>query len=102
MVTKFQVFDFLDNLRESGMINMLESPNTVQAAFGIKYSAAINVVAEWMRTFGIERHLQVDEVIDNSYLEDEDEDVDYYDEEEEVDYDDVVDWDAYDDVEDDD
>ena len=34
MATRNEVFEFLNNLRESGKINMMEAPRHLEAAFG--------------------------------------------------------------------
>jgi hypothetical protein len=48
---KEMVFEFLDNLRESGAINMFGAGPYVQDAFGLDRREARNLVLEWMETF---------------------------------------------------
>ena len=45
------VFKFLDNLRESGAINMFGAGPYVQDAFGLDRWEARDLVLEWMETF---------------------------------------------------
>lgn len=48
---KEMVFEFLDNLRESGAINMFGAGPYVQDAFGLDRREARDLVLEWMETF---------------------------------------------------
>ena len=48
---KEMVFEFLDNLRESGAINMFGAGTYVQDAFGLDRREARDLVLEWMETF---------------------------------------------------
>ena len=50
-----EMFEFLDDLRESGETNMFGAGPYVQGAFGLSRSDARKVVMEWMGTFS-ERH----------------------------------------------
>ena len=50
-----EMFEFLDDLRESGKTNMFGATPYVQQAFGLSLSDACEVLAEWMETFS-ERH----------------------------------------------
>jgi hypothetical protein len=50
-------FDYLDNLRETGAINMFESPGYVAVEFGISTAVAREVVTVWMDTY----HLKEEE-----------------------------------------
>ena len=50
-----EMFEFLDDLRESGETNMFGAGPYVQEAFGLSRSDARKVVIEWMGTFS-ERH----------------------------------------------
>ena len=50
-----EMFEFLDDLRESGETNMFGAGPYVQEAFGLSRSDARKVVMEWMGTFS-ERH----------------------------------------------
>lgn len=46
-----QFFDFLDELRESGVTNMFGSSPYVMEAFGLNRDDASHVVGRWMKTF---------------------------------------------------
>jgi hypothetical protein len=48
---KQDMFEFLDNLRESGACNMFGSGIYLQEEFGIDRREAKQVVLEWMSTF---------------------------------------------------
>lgn len=50
-----EMFEFLDDLRESGETNMFGAGPYVQEAFGLSRADARKVVMEWMETFS-ERH----------------------------------------------
>jgi len=50
-----EVFDFLDNLRESGATNMFGAGPFVQEEFGLERREASQFVGKWMKTFS-ERH----------------------------------------------
>lgn len=50
-MNKEMVFKFLDNLRESGAINMFGAGPYVQDAFGLDRREARDLVLEWMETF---------------------------------------------------
>lgn len=52
-----EVNRFLDQLRESGAINMFGAYPHVTEAFGLRKATAREMTAEWMRTFS-ERHEQ--------------------------------------------
>ena len=54
-MVKEHVFDFLDNLRASGTINMFGAGPYVQDVFGCDRHEARDLVVEWMQTFS-ERH----------------------------------------------
>jgi hypothetical protein len=49
---KESMFQYLDNLRESGQVNMFGSGAYLQSAFGLSRYEAKDVVLEWMETFG--------------------------------------------------
>lgn len=54
MIDKERVFNYLDDLRVSGVTNMFGAPAYVRHYFGAKevsQSEAINLVVEWMETF---------------------------------------------------
>lgn len=51
-IFKDEIFEYLDNLRESGICNMFGSANYVQDLFGLGRSASRDIVKEWMMTFG--------------------------------------------------
>ena len=53
-------FDFLDELRESGVTNMFGASPYLVEEFGIDRGTAQRILIEWMRTFD-ERHPQEDE-----------------------------------------
>jgi len=46
------MFEYLDELRESGEVNMFGSGTYLQSAFGLSRHEAKDVVMEWMKTFG--------------------------------------------------
>ena len=48
---KERMFDFLDNLRESGICNMFGSGVYLEEMFGINKRESKEVVLEWMNTF---------------------------------------------------
>jgi len=50
-----QVFEFLDELQESGVTNMFGAGSYVQKEYGISINEANNYVSEWMMTYE-ERH----------------------------------------------
>jgi len=52
---KEQVFEFLDDLRESGVTNMFGAGPFIQREFGLPKKQASKLLLEWMNTFG-ERH----------------------------------------------
>jgi len=52
---KESVFEFLDDLRESGAVNMFGAGQFVQEAFDVDRREARTLVGEWMDTFS-ERH----------------------------------------------
>ena len=52
---KQAVFEFLDDLRESGATNMFGAAPYVQEEFGFDKRLARSFVIEWMETFS-ERH----------------------------------------------
>jgi hypothetical protein len=55
MTLQEQVNVFLDDLRESGAINMFGAAPYVADAFGVSKYEARDLVIKWMETFG-ERH----------------------------------------------
>lgn len=54
-MNKELVFEFLDNLRESGITNMYGAAPYVERVFGLPRKEARTLVLEWMDTFE-ERH----------------------------------------------
>lgn len=50
-------FDYLDDLRESGVTNMFGASPYLVKEFGIDRGTAQRILIEWMRTFD-ERHPQ--------------------------------------------
>ena len=57
MTLQEEVNVFLDNLRESGAINMFGAAPYVSDAFGVSKYEARDLVINWMETFA-ERHKQ--------------------------------------------
>ncbi len=55
MTDKTVVFNFLYELRESGKINMFESPRYLMDMFDISFKEAIDLFVEWTTTFDPER-----------------------------------------------
>lgn len=54
-MNKEEVFVFLDDLRDSGVINMFGASSYIESAFGLKRFEAKELLLEWMKTFS-ERH----------------------------------------------
>ena len=52
---KEEMFQYLDDLRESGVVNMFGATPYLQDEFGLDKREAHVILAEWMETFG-ERH----------------------------------------------
>ena len=52
---KQEVFEYLDDLRESGITNMFGASSYVQEEFEIDKKESEKLLLEWMRTFS-ERH----------------------------------------------
>jgi hypothetical protein len=52
---KEDIFAFLDNVRESGSINMFGAAPVLQEVFGLDRHDARDMLLEWMDTFA-ERH----------------------------------------------
>lgn len=50
-----EIFEYLDNLRESGETNMYGTRPYVAGAFGLDEKVAGKVLSKWMQTFG-DRH----------------------------------------------
>lgn len=48
---KQEVFTFLDNLRESGKINMFGAAPVVEEAYGLSRQDAREITTEWMDKF---------------------------------------------------
>lgn len=42
----------LDELRETGIMNMFESPRYIEDAYGYPHDQATRLVSYWMQTFG--------------------------------------------------
>jgi len=55
MADKEQIFEFLDNLRESGITNMFGAGPYLEAEFDLDEREARALLVEWMKTFS-ERH----------------------------------------------
>ncbi len=49
------MLEYLDDLRESGRVNMFGAGEYVEAAFGLEKAEARKALVYWMQTFG-ERH----------------------------------------------
>lgn len=56
-IEKTEVFEYLDELRESGVTNMFGAVPYIEAAFDVKRSEASKLLGEWMETFS-QRHPQ--------------------------------------------
>jgi len=54
-VFKESVFQYLDDLRESGVTNMFGATPYIQDEFGVDKREAMALLVEWMQTFS-ERH----------------------------------------------
>ena len=54
-MTKEEAFEYLDELRESGVTNMFGATPYLVEEFGISEKEARKLLAEWMRTFS-KRH----------------------------------------------
>jgi hypothetical protein len=54
-VNKEEMFVYLDNIRETGKINMFGAAPYLQDAFGLSRYEARDILLEWMDTFS-ERH----------------------------------------------
>lgn len=50
-----KVFDYLDDLRESGVINMFGAGRYIQVNFGVDRAEASRLLSLWMATYS-ERH----------------------------------------------
>jgi hypothetical protein len=46
------MFEFLDNLRESGQINMFCASPVIAEVFGLDKKLSREVVSAWMKNFG--------------------------------------------------
>jgi hypothetical protein len=51
MMNKEEYFVYLDNIRESGAINMFGAAPYLQDAFGLSRYDAKDILLEWMDTF---------------------------------------------------
>lgn len=60
---KEQYFEFLDDLRESGVTNMFGAGPYLQTAFGLSRYEAKDIVLEWMQTFSQRKALVGKEVL---------------------------------------
>jgi len=54
-VSEKQVFEYLDDLRESGSINMFGAVPYIQEEFNVDRDQASKLLSRWMETFNI-RH----------------------------------------------
>lgn len=50
-IDKEEVFEFLDNLRESGVTNMFGAAPYLEEAFNLPRKEARAILIEWMETF---------------------------------------------------
>lgn len=46
-----EIFDFLEDLKESGQINMFGAAPVLQEAFGLNKYEARAVLADWMKSY---------------------------------------------------
>tara|TARA_E500000331_G_C17140656_1_gene662588 strand:- start:333 stop:491 length:159 start_codon:yes stop_codon:yes gene_type:complete len=46
-----EFFEILDDLRESGQINMFGAPSVLQEMFGLSKFEARDIVSAWMKQF---------------------------------------------------
>ncbi len=51
-VNMVDVYNFLDNLRESGRINMFAAPSAIQDAYGYDSATARKLFLDWTKQFG--------------------------------------------------
>ena len=49
---KEEMFEYLDNLRECGVVNMFGATPYVQEAFDLKKDEAQQILKEWMENYG--------------------------------------------------
>ena len=49
---KEEMFDYLDTLRETGVVNMFGATPYVQEAFDLTKAEARAILKEWMETYG--------------------------------------------------
>lgn len=54
-IDKNEVFEYLDELRASGVTNMFGAVPYLQVQFDVRRAEATTLLSEWMNTFG-ERH----------------------------------------------
>jgi hypothetical protein len=52
---KQEIFEYLDAVRESGLVNMFSGAKLLQQNYGMNYYFARDLCVEWMQTFA-ERH----------------------------------------------
>ncbi len=50
-MNKEELFKFLDNVRESGKINMFGAAPVLQEVYGLSRREARNILLEWIDTF---------------------------------------------------
>lgn len=46
-----EIFDFLEDLKESGQINMFGAASVLQEAFGLNKYEAREILADWMKSY---------------------------------------------------
>ena len=54
MLDEAKVFEYLDNLKESGTMNMHSAAPIIAEAFGISIHLAREVLLKWMKNFNKE------------------------------------------------
>lgn len=55
MATEQEIFEYLDELRESGITNMLGAAEYIENMFDVDRKTARTMLSNWMNTFS-ERH----------------------------------------------
>ena len=51
-IEKQEMFEYLDTLRESGVVNMFGAAPYLQEAFDMKKADAQEILKEWMENYG--------------------------------------------------
>jgi hypothetical protein len=63
MPTKEEIFEFLNDLREGGTINMFSAPKVIENEFGLSKQDAVAVFWEWTNEFEKENEPSTEEII---------------------------------------